>query len=167
MKKKEEAQGTGLQEKLVSVRRVSKVVKGGKIFGFTALTVVGDGLGRIGYGQGKAREVPAAIQKALSQAQKNLVKINLKDRTLQYTVVSSHGASKVFMKPASEGTGIIAGGAMRAVFEVAGVQDVLAKTYGSTNPFNVVRATVEGLLRMSSPWDVAKRRGKAISELFN
>lgn len=167
MAKKEETQGSGLQEKLVSVRRVSKVVKGGKIFGFTALTVVGDGLGRVGYGQGKAREVPAAIQKALSQAQKNLMKINLKKGTLQYSVVSRHGASKVFMKPATEGTGIIAGGAMRAVFEVAGIRNVLAKTYGSTNPFNVVRATIQGLLSISSPREVAKRRGKTVSELFH
>lgn len=167
MAKKEETQGSGLQEKLVSVRRVSKVVKGGKIFGFTALTVVGDGLGRVGYGQGKAREVPAAIQKALSQAQKNLIKINFKNATLQYSVVSRHGASKVFMKPATEGTGIIAGGAMRAVFEVAGIRNVLAKTYGSTNPFNVVRATIEGLLSMSSPKEVAKRRGKTVYELFH
>lgn len=167
MTKKEEPQGSGLQEKLVSVRRVSKVVKGGKVFGFTALTVVGDGLGRIGYGQGKAREVPAAIQKALTQAQKNLVRVRLKDRTLQYAVVSRHGASKVFMKPATEGTGIIAGGAMRAVFEVAGVQNVLAKAYGSTNPFNVVRATIGGLLNMSSPGQVAKRRGRTVSELFS
>ena len=133
-----------LQEKLVSVNRVSKVVKGGRQFGFTALSVVGDGAGRVGYGYGKARELPLAIQKAMQAARNNLNSIHLKDETLQYELLGRHGATRVFMKPASEGTGIIAGGAMRAVFECAGVRNVLAKSYGSRNPINVVRATVEG-----------------------
>ena len=131
----------GLQEKLVQVNRVAKVVKGGRIFGFTALTVVGDGNGRVGFGRGKAREVPVAIQKAMEAARRNMVNVDLAGGTLQYPVRANHGASKVYMQPASEGTGVIAGGAMRAVLEVAGVHNVLAKCYGSTNPVNVVRAT--------------------------
>ncbi len=155
----------GLTEKLVAVNRVAKVVKGGRIFGFTALTVVGDGNGRVGYGRGKAREVPTAIQKAMANARRNISNISLKGDTLQFPVKANHGASKVFMKPASEGTGIIAGGAMRAVFEVAGVKNVLAKTYGSTNPVNVVRATIAGLEKMVTPDDVAARRGKPLEEI--
>lgn len=134
---KNEQQSGDLQEKLVQVNRVAKVVKGGRIFGFTALTVVGDGKGRVGFGRGKAREVPVAIQKAMDQARRNMVKVNLAGHTLQYPVKARHGASKVYMQPASEGTGIIAGGAMRSVLELAGVHDVLAKCYGSTNPVNV------------------------------
>lgn len=146
---KNEQQNGDLQEKLVQINRVAKVVKGGRIFGFTALTVVGDGNGRVGFGRGKAREVPVAIQKAMDQARRNMVKVNLTGGTLQYPVKARHGASKVYMQPASEGTGIIAGGAMRSVLELAGVHNVLAKCYGSTNPVNVVRATVNGLASCS------------------
>ena len=151
----EEQKGPELQEKLVQVNRVAKVVKGGRIFGFTALTVVGDGEGRVGFGRGKAREVPIAIQKAMDAARKNMVNVPLNGTTLQYPINARHGGSKIYMQPASEGTGIIAGGAMRAVLEVAGVQNVLAKCYGSTNPVNVVRATINGLKGMKSPDDVA------------
>lgn len=156
-----------LQEKLVQVNRVAKVVKGGRLFGFTALTVVGDGNGRVGYGRGKAREVPVAIQKAMEAARKNMVTVPLHEATLQYPVKANHGASRVFMQPASEGTGIIAGGAMRAVLEVAGVHNVLAKCYGSTNPVNVVRATVEGLKAMRSPDEIAAKRGKSVEEILD
>lgn len=156
-----------LQEKLVQVNRVAKVVKGGRLFGFTALTVVGDGNGRVGFGRGKAREVPVAIQKAMEAARKNMVTVPLNNATLQYPVRANHGASKVFMQPASEGTGIIAGGAMRAVLEVAGVHNVLAKCYGSTNPVNVVRATIEGLKSMRAPEDVAAKRGKSVEEILD
>lgn len=155
-----------LQEKLVQVNRVAKVVKGGRIFGFTALTVVGDGKGRIGFGRGKAREVPAAIQKAMEQARRNMVQVELNGDTLQYPIKARHGASKVYMQPASEGTGVIAGGAMRAVLELAGVHNVLAKCYGSTNPVNVVRATVKGLATMKSPDDVAAKRGKSVEDIL-
>ncbi|KFF50259.1 MULTISPECIES: 30S ribosomal protein S5 [Salinicola] len=160
-----EQKGGDLQEKLVQVNRVAKVVKGGRIFGFTALTVVGDGNGRVGFGRGKAREVPVAIQKAMDQARRNMVKVSLSGSTLQYPVRARHGASKVFMQPASEGTGIIAGGAMRSVLELAGVHDVLAKCYGSTNPVNVVRATIKGLASMQSPEDIAAKRGLSVEEL--
>ncbi|MCK2185474.1 30S ribosomal protein S5 [Halomonas getboli] len=162
---KNEQQSGDLQEKLVQVNRVAKVVKGGRIFGFTALTVVGDGNGRVGFGRGKAREVPVAIQKAMDQARRNMVKVNLKGGTLQYPVKARHGASKVYMQPASEGTGIIAGGAMRSVLELAGVHDVLAKCYGSTNPVNVVRATVNGLASLQSPEDVAAKRGLSVEAI--
>ena len=155
----------GLQEKLVQVNRVAKVVKGGRIFGFTALTVVGDGNGRVGFGRGKAREVPLAIQKAMESARRNMVSVDLTEGTLQYPVKANHGASKVYMQPASEGTGVIAGGAMRAVLEVAGVHNVLAKCYGSTNPVNVVRATIKGLANMRSPESVAAKRGKTVEEV--
>jgi len=160
-----EQKGGDLQEKLVQVNRVAKVVKGGRSFGFTALTVVGDGNGRVGFGRGKAREVPVAIQKAMDQARRNMVKVNLRGSTLQYPVKARHGASKVFMQPASEGTGIIAGGAMRSVLELAGVHDVLAKCYGSTNPVNVVRATINGLSAMQSPDDIAAKRGLSVEEI--
>ncbi len=161
-----QVQGDGLLEKLVTVNRVAKVVKGGRQFGFTALTVVGDGEGRVGYGYGKAREVPAAIQKAMESARKNMITVNLKGGTLQYPLTSRHGAAKVYMQPASEGTGIIAGGAMRAVFEVVGVHDVLAKCIGSNNPINVLRATIRGLEEMRSPEEVAARRGKSVKEIL-
>ncbi|VFP81943.1 30S ribosomal protein S5 [Candidatus Erwinia haradaeae] len=154
-----------LQEKLISVNRVSKTVKGGRIFSFTALTVVGDGNGRMGFGYGKAREVPAAIQKAMEKARRNMIVIALNNGTLQHAVKGVHTGSHIFMKPASEGTGIIAGGAMRAVLEVAGVHNVLAKTYGSTNPINVVRATLDGLIKMKSPEVVASKRGKSIVDI--
>ncbi len=159
------ATADGLQEKLISVRRVAKVVKGGRQFGFSALTVVGDGQGRVGFGRGKAREVPAAIQKAMDDARRNMQTVRLQGNTLQYPMTVSFGASKVFMQPASEGTGIIAGGAMRAVFEVVGVQNVLAKCIGSSNPINVVRATVKGLTGMADSESVAAKRGKKIEEI--
>lgn len=152
-------------EKLVAVNRVAKVVKGGRQFGFSALTVVGDGQGRIGLGRGKAREVPAAIQKAMESARKSMVRVSLKGGTLQHAVTSRHGSAKVYMQPASEGTGIIAGGAMRAVFEVVGVRDVLAKCIGSNNPINVVRATVRGLTEMADPEWIASKRGKTVEEV--
>jgi small subunit ribosomal protein S5 len=156
----------GMQEKLIGVRRVAKVVKGGRIFGFSALTVVGDGNGRVGFGRGKAREVPAAISKAMEDARRNMISVPLRERTLQYPITARHGAAKVFMQPASEGTGIIAGGAMRAVFEVLGVHDVLAKCIGTNNPVNVVRATLNGLAGMRAPEDVAAKRGKTVKEIL-
>jgi len=155
-----------LLEKLVSVNRVAKVVKGGRQFGFAALTVVGDGKGRVGFGTGKAREVPVAIQKAMESARKNMVDVKLKDATLQYPLLGRHGAARVFMQPASEGTGIIAGGAMRAVFEVVGVQNVLAKCIGTNNPINVIRATVAGLASMKDPETMAAKRGKTVDEIL-
>ena len=161
----EQVQEEGLVEKLVQVNRVAKVVKGGRIFGFTALTVVGDGNGRVGFGRGKAREVPVAIQKAMQAARHNMISVDLAGTTLQYPVTGRHGASKVFMQPASDGTGIIAGKTMRAVLEVAGVQNVLAKCYGSTNPVNVIQATFQGLRDMRSPDSVAEKRGKTVDEI--
>ena len=162
----ESSQNTdGLQEKLIAVNRVAKVVKGGRQFGFTALTVVGDGNGRVGLGYGKAREVPMAIQKAMDKARRNLRNVALNGTTLQYPITAEHGAARVFMQPASEGTGIIAGGAMRAVFEVVGVKDVLAKCIGSRNPINVVRATIRGLSAMKSPDYQAAKRGKTVDEI--
>ena len=156
----------GLQEKLVAVNRVAKVVKGGRQFGFTALTVVGDGNGKIGFGYGKAKEVPIAIQKAMEKARRDMINIPLRDGTLYYPKVGIHGAAKVHMQPASDGTGIIAGGAMRAVFEVLGVKNVLAKCIGSRNPINVVRATIAGLEDMQSPDVVASKRGKRVEEII-
>ncbi len=158
--------GDGLREKLVTVNRVAKVVKGGRIFGFSALTVVGDGEGRVGFGQGKAREVPVAIQKAMEKARKSMRHVRLDGTTLQYAITARHGAAKVYMQPASKGTGIIAGGAMRAVFEVLGVTDVLAKCIGSRNPVNVVRATVRGLTEMTDPEQIAAKRGKSVKEIM-
>lgn len=155
----------GFYEKLVAVNRVAKVVKGGRIFGFAALTVVGDGAGRVGMGRGKAREVPAAIQKSLENARRNMSSIALNGDTLQYPVVGEHGAAKVYMQPASQGTGIIAGGPMRAVFEALGVHNVLAKCIGTSNPINVVRATIQGLQNMSAPDHVAAKRGKTVDEI--
>jgi small subunit ribosomal protein S5 len=155
-----------LLEKLIAVNRVAKTVKGGRQFAFAALTVVGDGNGRIGFGTGKAREVPVAIQKAMESARKNLQKVQLKGHTLQHALVGKHGAARVFMQPASEGTGIIAGGAMRAVFEVCGVHNVLAKCIGTNNPINVVRATVQGLVDMADPESVALKRGKTVEEIL-
>ena len=154
-----------LLEKLVNINRVAKVVKGGRQFGFTALTVVGDGKGRVGLGRGKAREVPAAIQKAMESARKNMVEVPLNGSTLHYPVTATHGAAKVYMQPASEGTGIIAGGPMRAVFEVLGVHDVLAKCIGSPNSINVIRATVKGLMQMSAPEQIAAKRGLSVEEV--
>jgi len=154
-----------LIEKLVSVKRHSKTVKGGRIMSFAALTVVGDGKGKVGIGRGKSREVPVAIQKAMEDAKRNMVSVSLNNDTLWYSVMSNHGASKVYMQPASAGTGIIAGGAMRSVFEVVGVHNVLAKTYGSTNPVNVVRATIAGLAKINSPEQMADKRGLSVEEI--
>jgi small subunit ribosomal protein S5 len=158
--------GGDFKEKLVTVNRVAKVVKGGRQFGFTALTVVGDGAGRVGFGYGKAREVPVAIQKAMEKARKNMISVPLKGLTLQHEIWGTHGSTKVFMRPASDGTGVIAGGAMRAVFEVAGVQNVLAKSFGSRNAMNVVRATMDALKRMNLPSDIAAKRGKTLAEIL-
>lgn len=163
-RKKEE--GDGLLERLVSVNRVSKVVKGGRQFSFTALTVVGDGNGKIGFGYGKAKEVPIAIQKAMDKARKNIIQVDLKEGTLWHPIKAKHSGSKVYMQPASDGTGVIAGGAMRAVFDVVGVQNVLAKSQGSNNPQNLVRATINGLKNITSPESVAARRGKTIDEVM-
>lgn len=162
----ESTKSDGLLEKLVSVARTAKVVKGGRIFGFSVLVVVGDGKGKIGIGRGKAREVPVAIQKAMERARKNMVYVSLAGSTVIHEIVYEYGASKVFMKPASEGTGIIAGGAMRAVFEVLGVQNVLAKSIGSSTPANVVRATINALTHMATPDYVAAKRGKSIREVI-
>ncbi len=162
----ENQSGGDFKEKLVAVNRVSKTVKGGKQFAFTALTVVGDGAGRVGFGYGKAREVPQAIAKAMDRARKNMMTIPLRGTTLQHEIWGIHGATRVFMRPASDGTGVIAGGAMRAVFEVAGVQNVLAKSLGSRNPINMVRATMDGLKRMSLPNEMAAKRGKTIEEIL-
>lgn len=162
----ESSKSDGYQEKLVSVRRTAKVVKGGRVFGFAAFVVVGDGKGKIGFGRGKAREVPIAIQKAMDQAKKNMVYIPLSGTTIFHEITWSYGASKVFMKPASEGTGIIAGGAMRAVLEVLGVQNILAKNIGSTNPSNIVRATIGALTHIGTPDYVAAKRGKTVQEVM-
>jgi small subunit ribosomal protein S5 len=156
----------GLKEKMVAVNRVTKVVKGGRILGFAALTVVGDGDGGVGMGKGKAREVPVAVQKSLEEARRKLFRVRLKNGTLQHAVIGRHGSAKVIMQPASEGTGIIAGGPMRAVFEVMGVSDVLCKCIGSTNPYNVVRATLDGLKKMNTPFEIAAKRGKTIEEIL-
>lgn len=163
---KDKANTEGLQEKLVQVNRVAKVVKGGRIFSFTALTVVGDGNGKVGFGRGKAREVPVAIQKAMEAARRNMVQVDIKGDTIQYPIKAAHGASKVYMQPASDGTGVIAGGAMRSVLEIAGIHNVLAKCYGSTNPVNVVRATIKALQAISSPEEVAAKRGKSVEEIL-
>jgi len=156
-----------LIEKLVAVNRVAKVVKGGRQFSFSALTVVGNGNGKIGMGYGKAKEVPLAIQKAMQSARKNLHSVTLKKETIYYETTGRHGASKVFMRPAADGTGIIAGGAMRAVFECVGVRNVLAKSFGSRNPINLVKATINALDGIRSPEYVAKRRGISPSKIFN
>ncbi len=161
----DEVREEGLVEKLVQVNRVAKVVQGGRVFGFTALSVVGDGNGRVGFGRGKAREVPLAIQKSMEAARRNMVDVDLNGSTLWYPLTARHGASKVFMQPASEGTGVIAGGTMRALLEAAGVHNVLAKCYGSTNPVNVIQATFKALANMRSPETVARKRGKTVEEI--
>jgi len=160
------AQKDGYQEKLVSVNRTAKVVKGGRVFGFAVLVVVGDGKGKIGFGRGKAREVPIAIQKAMDQARKSMTYVPLAGTTIHHEITWSYGASKVFMKPANEGTGIIAGGAMRAVLEVLGVHNILAKSIGSTNPGNSVRATIGALTHIGTPDYVAAKRGKSVAEVM-
>ena len=160
-----EERSDGLREKMVGVNRVTKVVKGGRVLGFAALAVVGDGDGGIGMGKGKAREVPVAVQKAMEEARRKMVKVSLKNGTLQHMVVGRHGAAKVYMQPASEGTGIIAGGPVRAVLEVMGVTNILSKCLGSTNPYNVVRATINGLTAMNTPATIAAKRGKSVEEI--
>ena len=156
----------GLREKMIAVNRVSKVVKGGRTMSFAALAVVGDGDGRIGMGKGKAREVPVAVQKAMEQARRGLFQVALKDGTLHHSVVGKHGASTVLISPASPGTGVIAGGPMRAIFEVMGVRDVVAKSLGSSNPYNMVRATLNGLRACYTPAEVAAKRGKTVEEIL-
>jgi small subunit ribosomal protein S5 len=161
-----EERDDGMREKMIAVNRVTKVVKGGRILGFAALTVVGDGDGRIGMGKGKSREVPVAVQKAMEEARRKMFKVSLKNGTLQHTVVGKHGASTVLMTPAKEGTGVIAGGPMRAIFDAIGVTNVVAKSLGSTNPYNMVRATLNGLQAMSTPAEIAAKRGKSVEELL-
>jgi small subunit ribosomal protein S5 len=156
----------GMLEKLVNVNRVAKVVKGGRIFGFTALSVVGDGNGKVGFGYGKAREVPVAIQKSMEKARRNMIQVSLKDGTLWHAVKARHSGSRIYMQPASEGTGVIAGGAMRAVLETVGVRNVLAKSVGSNSPINLVRATIKGLQAMYSPESIAAKRGKSVDEIM-
>jgi small subunit ribosomal protein S5 len=156
----------GLLEKLVAVNRVAKVVKGGRIFGFTALSVVGDGEGKVGFGYGKAREVPVAIQKSMEKARRNMIQVSLKEGTLWHPVKASHSGSRIYMQPASEGTGVIAGGAMRAVLETVGVRNVLAKSVGSNSPVNLVRATIKGLQQMHNPETIAAKRGKTVEEIL-
>lgn len=162
----EKENSDGLLEKLVAVNRVAKVVKGGRIFGFTALSVVGDGNGRVGFGYGKAREVPVAIQKSMEKARRNMINVDLREGTLWHAVKARHSGSRIYMQPASQGTGVIAGGAMRAVLETVGVHNVLAKSVGSNNPINLVRATIKGLLAMQSPALIAAKRGKSVDEIM-
>lgn len=161
-----EERDDGLREKMIAVNRVTKVVKGGRILGFAALTVVGDGDGRIGMGKGKSREVPVAVQKAMDEARRKMVKISLRGGTLHHQVMGRHGASVVMLKPAPAGTGVIAGGPMRAIFECLGVQDVVAKSLGSQNPYNMIRATFDALTEVQSPRMVAQRRGRKVGEIL-
>ncbi|MFM9994040.1 MAG: 30S ribosomal protein S5 [Burkholderiaceae bacterium] len=165
-KAQNEARDDGMREKMIAVNRVTKVVKGGRILGFAALTVVGDGDGRVGMGKGKSKEVPAAVQKAMEEARRNLVKVNLKNGTIHHNVTGHHGAAFVMMAPAPKGTGIIAGGPMRAVFEVMGITDIVAKSHGSSNPYNMVRATFDALTKSTTASEVAAKRGKTVEELF-
>jgi small subunit ribosomal protein S5 len=161
-----EERDDGLREKMIAVNRVTKVVKGGRILGFAALTVVGDGDGRIGMGKGKSREVPVAVQKAMDEARRKMVKVPLKGGTLHHPVIGQHGAATVMLAPAPDGTGIIAGGPMRAMFEVLGVTNVVAKSHGSSNPYNMVRATLDALAKLRTPSEIAAKRGKSVEELF-
>jgi len=162
----QEDRGDGLQEKMISVNRVTKVVKGGRILSFAALTVVGDGDGSVGMGKGKAREVPVAVTKAMDEARRKMVKVSLKAGTFHHAVIGRHGASRVLIQPASEGTGIIAGGAMRAVFEALGLSDVVSKSLGSNNRSNLVRATLNALQAIQSPREVALKRSKKVGEII-
>ncbi len=162
-----EANEDGLKEKMIAVNRVTKVVKGGRTLSFAALTVVGDGDGRVGMGKGKAKEVPVSVQKAMDNARGGLFKVALKNGTLHHNVRGQHGAARVLLAPAAAGTGIIAGGPMRAVFEVMGVTDIVAKSLGSSNPYNMVRATLDALKRSTTPAEVAAKRGKSVEEIFN
>jgi small subunit ribosomal protein S5 len=161
-----EDRGDGLREKMVAVNRVTKVVKGGRILGFAALTVVGDGDGGVGMGKGKSKEVPVAVQKAMEEARRKLQKVTLRNGTIHHTVFGKHGATTVFMQPAADGKGIIAGGPMRAVFEVMGIHNISAKCHGSTNPYNIVRATLDGLSKLHTPADIAAKRGKSVEEIL-
>ena len=162
-----DAPDDGLREKMIAINRVTKVVKGGRILGFAALTVVGDGDGKVGMGKGKAREVPVAVQKAMEQARRNMMKVSLKNGSIHHNVYGEHGASNVMMLPAAKGTGIIAGGPMRAVFEVLGITDVVAKSHGSSNPYNLVRATLDALKNSTTPANVAAKRGKSVEEILS
>jgi small subunit ribosomal protein S5 len=162
----DDSRDDGLREKMIAVNRVTKVVKGGRILGFAALTVVGDGDGRIGMGKGKAREVPVAVQKAMEAARRNMFRVQLRDGTIHHNVIGEHGSAKVLMAPAKAGDGIIAGGPMRAVFEVLGVTDIVAKSHGSTNPYNMVRATIDALKKSTTPAEVAAKRGKTVEEIL-
>lgn len=163
---KNEANDDGLREKMIAVNRVTKVVKGGRILGFAALTVVGDGDGGVGMGKGKSKEVPVAVQKAMEEARRGMLKVSLKNGTIHHTVMGHHGASRVMMTPAPKGTGIIAGGPMRAVFEVMGITDIVAKSHGSSNPYNLVRATFDALRNSTTPAEVAAKRGKSVEDIF-
>jgi small subunit ribosomal protein S5 len=162
----DEGRDDGLREKMIAVNRVTKVVKGGRILGFAALTVVGDGDGRVGMGKGKSKEVPAAVQKAMEEARRNMTKVSLKNGSIHHRVMGQHGASNVMMAPAAKGTGIIAGGPMRAVFEVMGITDIVAKSHGSTNPYNLVRATFDALRNSTTASEIASKRGKSVEEIF-
>ena len=165
-KVQDQANDDGLREKMIAVNRVTKVVKGGRILGFAALTVVGDGDGRVGMGKGKSKEVPAAVQKAMEEARRNMIKVSLKNGTLHHQVMGHHGAANVMLAPAPKDTGIIAGGPMRAVFEVLGITDIVAKSHGSSNPYNMVRATFDALNNSTTPSEVAAKRGKSVEDLF-
>jgi len=156
----------GMKEKMIAINRVTKVVKGGRILGFAALTVVGDGDGRIGMGKGKAREVPVSVQKAMEKARRAMAKMPLKNGTVHHFVEGKHGASRVMLSPAAEGTGVIAGGPMRAVFDVMGIRNIVAKSHGSTNPYNLVRATLDALSKLRTPAEIAAKRGKSVEEVF-
>jgi small subunit ribosomal protein S5 len=166
MQGKAEGPEDGLREKMIAINRVTKVVKGGRILGFAALTVVGDGEGRIGMGKGKSKEVPAAVQKAMEEARRNMIKVSLKNGSIHHKVMGHHGAANVMMAPAPKGTGIIAGGPMRAVFEVMGITDIVAKSHGSSNPYNMVRATLDALIKSTTAAEVAAKRGKSVEDLF-
>lgn len=161
-----EEQDDGIREKMIAVNRVTKVVKGGRILGFAALTVVGDGDGRIGVGKGKSREVPVSVQKAMDQARRAMEKVPLRNGTIFHAVEGHHGASRVMLHPAPEGTGVIAGGPMRAIFDVMGIRNIVAKSHGSSNPYNMVRATLDALSKLRSPSEIAAKRGKTVEELI-
>ena len=165
-KVQDEGRDDGLREKMIAVNRVTKVVKGGRILGFAALTVVGDGDGRVGMGKGKSKEVPAAVQKAMEESRRNMIKVSLKNGSIHHTVMGQHGAASVMLNPAPKGTGIIAGGPMRAVFEVLGITDIVAKSHGSSNPYNMVRATFDALKNYTTPSEVAAKRGKSVEDIF-
>ena len=165
-KVQDEGRDDGLREKMIAVNRVTKVVKGGRILGFAALTVVGDGDGRVGMGKGKSKEVPAAVQKAMEESRRNMIKVSLKNGSIHHTVMGQHGAASVMLNPAPKGTGIIAGGPMRAVFEVLGITAIVAQSHGSSNPYNMVRATFDALKNSTTPSEVAAKRGKSVEDIF-